>query len=403
MGSSSRQGWRRRLALLAAALAIVAPLSAAACRGGGKSTARGQEARPATSEESLRGICPSTIVIQLGWWPEASDGPFYQLLGKQLAVDSDHKRVTGPLVSRGVDTGVRLELRSGGPAVDYTHAADLLAANPDSIFAAAVDGDYATQFDSDSRRPPVVGVFAPLNHSPIAFTFDPKHYPTIHSLSDIGLVQPPPIVHTYAGSSYAASMVAQGVLKQQQVVADYQGQQDLFINAGGKDLEETYASNEPKQLEDEIPQWHKPVKYVLLWQGGPHSYDPYVNVISILKAKQGQYARCLRRLVPAFQYGEIDYLRRPDNTNQLLSKLNHDFIAYPYPISRGKYAVDTMRRQMLMSNGPGQTVGQFDQARVAEFIEKQKAVAAVLHVPFNAGMTVSGLYDNEFLASGVGF
>jgi hypothetical protein len=223
MGLFSRQGWRWRRRLAAGILTTTLPLTGAAACDSGTKTVHGKEGRQASAAESLRGVCPSKIVFQLGWFPEASDGPFYDLIGGQhVLIDSAHKKVAGDLIAGDVDTGVDLELRSGGPAVNYTKAADLMEARPDEIFAAAVDGDYSTDINSDPTKQPVRGVFAPLNHSPISFIFDPKRWPTFHSIPDIGQ-DPSARVHTSASSSYAAALVALGVLKQDQIVPDADG------------------------------------------------------------------------------------------------------------------------------------------------------------------------------------
>src|SRR6266511_2522066 len=86
--------------------------------------------RPATSGAALsqrptdlRGVCPDPVVIQTAWYPEAARAAWYHLLGPNPSIDPGRKRVTGPLVTttgKGaartqVDTGVRLEVRAGGP------------------------------------------------------------------------------------------------------------------------------------------------------------------------------------------------------------------------------------------------------------------------------------------------
>jgi hypothetical protein len=402
MGFFSRQGWRWRRRLAAGVLAAALPLASAAGCDSGTKTVHGKEGRQASAAESLRGVCPSRIVFQLGWFPEASDGPFYDLIGGQhVLIDSAHKKVVGDLIAGNVDTGVDLELRSGGPAVNYAKAADLMEASPDQIFAAAVDGDYATGVNSDPAKQPVIGVFAPLNHSPISLIFDPKRWPGFHSVADIGQ-DPSARVHTSASSSYATALVALGVLKQGQIVADADGSIAPFL-AHPDWIFEGYVSNETDELRKD-PRWHKPVKAVVLWQG-MQLYDPYVNVISVLASKLHQETACLRKLVPILQDAEVDYTRNPTKTNEFMSKLNSaDFYAeYPYPVERAAFAVKTMKQQLLMSDGPGKTVGAFDHGRVTAFITQQQAVAATLHQHFKTGLKYEDLYTGEFLKQGVGF
>jgi hypothetical protein len=95
---------------------VVAGLALTAC-GGGITTSSAPAAPTATSGDphSLAGVCPNPVVVQTSWWPESTHGGIYQLLGN-ATVDNGKKTIRGPLVSGGVDTGVQLEIRAGGPA-----------------------------------------------------------------------------------------------------------------------------------------------------------------------------------------------------------------------------------------------------------------------------------------------
>ena len=69
---------------------------------------------------SLAACAPTTVVVQTDWNPEAEHGGLYQLLGPNPSVDTDKKVVTGELMaSGGVDTGVKIEIRVGGPAIGF--------------------------------------------------------------------------------------------------------------------------------------------------------------------------------------------------------------------------------------------------------------------------------------------
>src|SRR4051794_20277838 len=94
----------------------------AGCAGNsGGSEHTGSNGRSAASGP-LAGVCPATIVVQDDWWPQAENGALYRLLGKDIKIDKSRKRVSGPLVAEGIDTGVRIEIRSGGPANGFTPA-----------------------------------------------------------------------------------------------------------------------------------------------------------------------------------------------------------------------------------------------------------------------------------------
>ena len=102
------------------ATALVVPL-AVACAADPVAGQGGQLANRAAgsgARTGLRGLCPSTVVVQSSWYPQVEHAAVYQLLGRGYRVDARRKVVTGPLVAHGgVDTGVRIEIRAGGPAI----------------------------------------------------------------------------------------------------------------------------------------------------------------------------------------------------------------------------------------------------------------------------------------------
>ncbi len=117
-------------AAVGAALAITAtacasssssssPASSSAATSGSTATSGGTGAVPAADNLKAAG-CPSTIVLQTDWNPEAEHGGQYELLGPNPTINAGAKSVTGELVAHGgVDTGVQLQIRAGGPAIGY--------------------------------------------------------------------------------------------------------------------------------------------------------------------------------------------------------------------------------------------------------------------------------------------
>src|SRR5947209_2559710 len=103
-----------------AAVLPVVVLTVALAGGCGDGTAGGGGGQPAGRSapvgdpRSLRGSCPSTVVVQSSWFPEVEHAFVYQLVGAGYRFDAEHKSVTGPLVTGGVDTGVRIQIRAGG-------------------------------------------------------------------------------------------------------------------------------------------------------------------------------------------------------------------------------------------------------------------------------------------------
>ena len=98
----------------------------AACGSGSSGTsgsapaATGAPAAPAGGPLDLKGAgCPDTVVMQQDWQPEAEHGAMYSVVGPNYTIDTNAKSVTGPLVAQGVDTGVKVEVRSGGPNTGF--------------------------------------------------------------------------------------------------------------------------------------------------------------------------------------------------------------------------------------------------------------------------------------------
>ena len=76
-----------------------------------------------TSEDAagvdLSGVCPSPLVIQTDWFPEAEHGALYEMVGADYVIDAELMTVTGPLMAAGADTGIEIEVRTGGPAIGF--------------------------------------------------------------------------------------------------------------------------------------------------------------------------------------------------------------------------------------------------------------------------------------------
>ncbi|MEM9714397.1 MAG: hypothetical protein AAGA17_19400, partial [Actinomycetota bacterium] len=69
---------------------------------------------------SLSELCPPNIVIQKDWNPESEHGMLYELIGKEgYEINAGAAIVSGDLVFQGEDTGVDIEIRSGGPAIGF--------------------------------------------------------------------------------------------------------------------------------------------------------------------------------------------------------------------------------------------------------------------------------------------
>ena len=268
-------------------------------------------ARPsasATGAASLARVCPATVIVQSNWWAQAEDGAIYHLLGGDLQVDKQHKRVTGSLLADGVDTGVKLQIRSGGPANGFVPAASVLYTDP-SVLLATADTDQVMQLAS-SR--PVKAVVAPLERSPVVLMFDPAQH-SFRTISDIGKTDTR--VLYFQGATYMDYLVGSGQLKRSQVDPGYAGTPDRWVAARGSIVQQGFLTNEPFAYENELPAWDKKVAWLLVADAG---YPVYPETLTIRPDHEQANAACLSRLVPIIQRSAVGYLADPSATNALI-------------------------------------------------------------------------------------
>jgi hypothetical protein len=386
----------RGLRSVAAVLAVLA-VGAAACSSS-KATDKGQAAnRKAKPGESLKGVCPSTVVVQTNWVPQAEDGYLFRLLGKDVDVDAAHKKVTAPLVSHGADTGVKLEIRSGGPANNYTPAIKV-AYQDNSVTLAGGDMDQMIQFSKDT---PMKAVFAPMDLSPVVLMWNKQMYPTIHSIGDVG--QTPNVkVRTFPGATYVTYLVQTGVLKANQIDPSYDGSPTAWLSDGGKEIQQGFITNEPYAYEHDIKQWAKPVGWALVGGNYKGSYKVYPETMNIRSDKEAQLAPCLQRLVPDLQRSMIDYINDPKSTNDLIVKLTGQFSSFPYAPDQAANAAKAMKTNNIVGNGPNKTLGDFDAPRVSDLFTHVLSVYATQHVETKAGLKAEDIYTNKYLNPDLG-
>ena len=174
---------RRRLRLLAVGLVSTLALGACGLLPGDDEPA-GTAAAPAPVSQpfELAGVCPNPVVIQTDWYPESEYGASYNLVGDGYRVDTKRKLVRGPMVVDGKATGVDVEVRSGGPAIDFARISEQMYADRD-ITLGFVNTEQAAQLYPKS---PTLSVAAPMDISPGAIMWSPDQHPDWNTMVDIG-------------------------------------------------------------------------------------------------------------------------------------------------------------------------------------------------------------------------
>ncbi|MFI7223078.1 nitrate ABC transporter substrate-binding protein [Nonomuraea angiospora] len=345
----------------------------------------------------LRGVCPATVVVQTQWTPHITvEGGMYHLLGANPAIDAGRKRVSAPLVVRDKDTGVTLELRAGGPAIGFTQSSAQLYTDPGITLGVLGGMDEGIQM---SATQPTLAVMALLEIHPQIILWDPATYPTFNTIKDIGRTDTK--VLYFGGNTYMEYLVGAGLLKRGQVDGSYDGSPSHFVAAGGKAAVAGYANAEPYIYEKDVPQWGKPVKYQLVYDAGYPNYGP---PLVIRPADKQKLAPCLRKLIPIFQQAQVDVLAEPGPTIDLTLRLNQAYkVATQYTRPSSEFSVQQMKALKLAGNGPDDTVGNFDTARVQRLIDITRPIFAKQNKPVKDGLQPSDVVTNDFVDPKIGY
>jgi hypothetical protein len=369
-------------------------LVASACGASGGSGSGAAAAPAAKGSVNLKGACPDPIVVQTSWFPQSEHGAVYQLLGSDYTIDAGHKRVTGPLVVHGQSTGVRLQVRAGGPAVGFQSAAALMYQDP-QITLGMMNPDQIIQL---SVSQPVVGVVAPMELDPQILLWDPSKHPDWHTIADIG--QTDIMVLYFQGSTYMDYLLGSGILRKRQVDGSYDGSPAAFVASGGEIAVQAYATNEPYTYQHEVKAWGKPVAYQLVYDTG---YPNYANVLAVRADKLTALGSCLKRLVPILQQAQVDFMTKPGPAIGLILKLVDAYKGgFVYSKGNAEFAVRQMHQLGIVSNGRDMTLGNFDPERLQRLIGIVGPISAGQRKPIKAGLTPSDVGTNQFIDPRVG-
>ncbi|MBJ7293751.1 MAG: hypothetical protein JHC78_09435, partial [Ilumatobacteraceae bacterium] len=219
------------------ATAVIAALTLAAC-GGSDTAAPDTTAAAATGVDLVAAGCPATVSLQTDWNPEAEHGNLYQLVGPGYTVDKAKLRVTGDLMAGGKTTGVKIEIRAGGPAIGYSQVTAELYKDP-SILLGFTSTDEQVSHSGDEF--PTIAVVAPFNINPQIIMWDPVTYPDVKTIADLKATGAK--VRYFDGAAYMDYFTATGILDKKQVDGTYDGAPASFIAAGGKDTQQGFGTS----------------------------------------------------------------------------------------------------------------------------------------------------------------
>ncbi len=388
---------RHPKALMAAGTAVAA-LVLAGCAGTPASNPT--SAPPAAAGAlDLSKDCPSTVTIQTDWNPEADHGALYQMVGPGYTVDTAKKTVTGDLVVGGKSTGVKVQIRSGGPAIGFQSVTQQMYTDK-SITLGYVSTDEAVQ---NSAKFPTTAVLAQTDKSPQMIMWDPEKYPSVTDIKSLGaaLEKSGGVIRYFKGAAYMSYLEGAGIVPKSVLDGSYDGTPAKFVSAAGKDAQQGFASAEPYIYENEVGAWKKPVKFQLIYDTG---YPIYPEAISVRSAEKEQLAPCLKQLIPVMQQATKDYFGAPKTANttilDLVAKYNNGWV---YSQGTADFGAKQYADLKLIANGPSGYLGEMTDDRVQKIIDVDTPIFTKGGTPPKSGVKPADLYTNEFLDKSIKF
>ena len=344
---------------------------------------------PAKLVTALAAACPSPLVFQTDWFPEAEHGALYEMIGAGYTIDADNMIVTGPGQLGGAPLGIDIEVRTGGPAIGWSPVASYMYTD-DSIHI----GYANTEAQAQLADTPLISVMAPLEKNPQMIMWDPNTYPDVQGIADLG--EQGITINVFAGGVFIEVWIAEGVVSADQVDPSYDGGPAMFIAADGAIAQQGFASSEPHQYLNDFSDWGKEVKYELLHDTG---FEVYSQTLGVRPDDMESMRPCLELLIPVVQQSVINFSANPARAIAIIVDAVETFGSFwTYSVPQGEYAVRTMTELGLHGNGPDSTIGNMEESRIQGVLDKMTA----------AGMEVtttnaSDLFTNEFIDMSIGF
>lgn len=377
----------RRPAALAALLAASALTFAACGSDDSSSSADSTKTTTATGDVSLAGTCPDPVVIQTDWMPEADHSEAYALIGGTPEYDKSKKRVSGDLYYKGKPTGVKVEVRAGGPATGFQTPTQQMYTDS-SITLGYENTDEAVR---NSAKTPMLQVMAPREKWAQVLIYDPSTY-DFKSIGDIGKTDTK--VLYFKGNYYMDYLTGAGILKKSQVDSSYDGTPARFVTSGGKVVQQGFITAEPWQYEHTVKQWAKPVATLNIADAG---YPNYGEALAIKASKKTELNDCLKKLVPVIQQAQVDYAKDPTAANKIIVEAAKTYGGWDYPAGLAAYGAKAQVDKGIIADGPTPALGDIDEARTQKIIDLTAPIFKKQNVPVKDGLTPADIYTNEYI------
>ena len=376
-----------RLAVAATAATICAAVLAG-CSSSGSDDTASSSLPSAPAESTLAGTCPDNAVVQLQWQPQSDMAGVIGLLGPGYTVDTDNKSVSGPLVFDGMDTGVDITLRAGGPAIGFQSVPSAMYSD-DSIHLGLVHGDQMISAAKDQR---VVGVTPLLQYNPSIIMWDPATHPDVKTIADIGRSDASVVVSK--DQIFPQWLVAKGLLQQDQLDTSYDGAPARFV--GDPSItQQGFANSEPYTYENETPSWNKPVAYAMVKDAG---YDVYASNVSVRAGDVEEMSPCLEKLVPMIQQTGKDYVASPDAVNAtIVNWVSQDVSFTPYSAGEAAYSAGLLKDRAVIAPGADGVYGSYDMVKAQNVINDLVPILNGGGADLPAALPADQLFTTQFI------
>jgi len=376
---------RRRTIALAAGVALLGALGGLAA-----GQAVGSGSATAAAAPTLKAACGDKIVVQTDWFPEPEHGALYQLAGVKGSLDAKKGRYTGTIGK----TGVRLEIRAGGPFTGFQQPISQMYQDS-SITLGYVTTDEAV---NASKTLPTVAIVSPFEFSPQILMWNPQKL-SIKGFADIAKTNAKVLV--FEGGVWIDYLVARGWVRREQVDTSYDGSPARFVAADGGIIQQGFATSEPYQYQFEIKEYGKPVSFLMIKNSG---YVPYPQAIAARPDVVKKKRACFKLLVPLIQQAQVDYLRNPTAVNRKLVEIVTALNTFWRETPEGNAFNTAQQRKLgLVQNGPDCTLGNFRLNRVQQMINlllpiyREKGTTT-----FKEDLKAADIVTNEFIDPKIG-
>jgi hypothetical protein len=384
---------RKRIVAGALALGLVA----AAC--GDDDSGSDGTGSDGTAGENSEAVCPSNMVIQVDWWPEAEHGGTYQLMGDGAEADANLFTYSGPIDPAYAIGGIEtLEIRAGGDAIEAQPVATVMKTDQEIVLG------YLNSDDIIQAAPTVevTAVASTLEINPQMVMWDPAQL-------EIDKTDPASIAATgrrvlhFPAAAYIDFLISSGVMTADQSDPNYSGAPDQWVSNGGDFIQQGFATNEIHKYANLID-WKDgapaEVDFLLIDDLG---WQPYPGSYTVLTERLDDLSPCLELFVPKLQQAWVDFLADPAPIGDeiiAVTEVYDNFWTLSPELNETAFAL--FESTGIGSNGPDDTYGNFDAERLSVLFDQMSAILDESGIDLPDGYTAESSYTNDFIDPAIG-